>query len=107
MSKRVKLEDCLAYEGEQFTIEWFYDDKLESNAKEFYANLSQSQQGKLMQMFNVMGEKGQIRIKEKFRNEGDKIFAFKPKPDRFLSFFTKGKKLIVTNAFTKKQLLTS
>lgn len=56
-----------------------------------------------MQMFNVMGEKGQIRNKEKFRNEGDKIFAFKPQPDRFLSFFTKGKKIIVTNAFTKKQ----
>ena len=38
----------------------------------------------------------------KFRSEGDKIFAFKPQPDRFLSFFNTGKKVIVTNAFHKK-----
>ena len=34
--------------------------------------------------------------------EEDGIWAFKPKPDRFLSFFTSGKKIIITNAFEKK-----
>ena len=34
--------------------------------------------------------------------ENDNIFAFKPKPDRFLSFFVKDKRIIVTNAFKKK-----
>lgn len=38
----------------------------------------------------------------KFRNEGDKIFAFKPQPDRFLSFFYIDKKIIVTNAYRKQ-----
>jgi len=38
----------------------------------------------------------------KFRNEGDGIYAFKPQPDRYLCFFFKRKKIIVTNAFIKK-----
>ena len=49
-----------------------------------------------------MGEQGKIFDETKFRNEGDKIYAFKPQPDRYLCFFFKGKKIIVTNAFQKK-----
>lgn len=43
-----------------------------------------------------------IADETKFRNEGDGIYAFKPKPNRFLCFFFKGKKIIITNAFVKK-----
>lgn len=50
-----------------------------------------------------MGDLGKINDKTKFRNEGDQIYAFKPKPDRFFSFFASGGKLIITNAFCKKQ----
>ena len=53
-------------------------------------------------LFKRMGDFGKISDKSKFRNEGDKIFAFKPQPERFLCFFIKGKKIIVTNAFRKK-----
>ena len=45
---------------------------------------------------------GKISDKTKFNFEEDGIWAFKPKPDRFLSFFTIGKKIIITNAFEKK-----
>ena len=38
-----------------------------------------------------------------FMNEGNKIYAFKPQPDRFLCFFYEGQKVVVTNAFRKKQ----
>ncbi len=31
----------------------------------------------------------------------DEIYAFKPQPDRYLCFFKKGKKIIVTNAYRK------
>ncbi len=51
----------------------------------------------------MMGEIGKISDIKKFRNEGDKVYAFKPQPHRFLSFFVQGKKIIVTNAFWKKQ----
>jgi phage-related protein len=49
-----------------------------------------------------MGDFGKIYDKTKFTYEEDKIYAFKPQPDRYLSFFTKDKKMIVTNAFWKK-----
>ncbi len=49
-----------------------------------------------------MGSRGQIKNKTKFNFEGDKIYAFKPQPHRFLCFFYTGKKIILTNAFHKK-----
>lgn len=49
-----------------------------------------------------MGDLGEILNIEKFRNEGDQIYAFKPSPDRFLCFFFKDSKIIITNAFHKK-----
>ena len=53
-------------------------------------------------LFKRMGDFGKINDITKFRNEGEQIFAFKPQPDRYLSFFHSGKKIIVTNAFMKK-----
>ena len=54
-------------------------------------------------LFKRMGDFGKIIDKTKFNNEGDKIYAFKPQPDRFLCFFVRQKKIIITNAFCKKQ----
>lgn len=48
-----------------------------------------------------MGDFGKILDITKFRAEGDGIYAFKPQPDRYLAFFKKGKKIIVTNAYKK------
>jgi len=31
-----------------------------------------------------------------------KIYSFKPQPNRFLSFFIEGRKIVITNAFRKK-----
>jgi hypothetical protein len=44
-----------------------------------------------------------LKGKSKFRYEGDKIYAFKSRPHRFLCFFIEGGKIIVTNAFWKRQ----
>ncbi len=41
-------------------------------------------------------------METKFSNEGDDIYAMKPQPNRFLSFFFEGNKIIITNAFAKK-----
>ena len=46
---------------------------------------------------------GKINDITKFQNEGDGIYAFKPKPHRFLCFFFEGGKIIITNAFEKRQ----
>ncbi len=53
-------------------------------------------------LFKRMGDFGRINDITKFRSEGDKIFAFKPQPDRYLSFFYAGNKIVLTNAFCKK-----
>lgn len=65
--------------------------------------MSKTHIAKLAQLFKVMGALGQIRNTTKFRNEGDKIYAFKPQPHRFLCFFTVGRKIIITNGFYKDE----
>ena len=95
-------KDYIAYKGSEFTIEWYYDANGKSQALEYLMNLDTSNQQKVFYLFKRLSDFGKISDKTKFRNEGDQIFAFKPKPDRFLSFFVRGKKVIVTNAFQKK-----
>lgn len=92
----------LAYEGTAFTIEWYYDAKGYSQAFEYFKEQPKEKQRKLLNLFRLMGEQGKIFDETKFRNEGDGIYAFKPLPDRYLCFFVKGRKIIVTNAFIKK-----
>ena len=53
-------------------------------------------------LFKRIGDFGKISDKTKFRNEGNKIYTFKPQPNRFLSFFIEGRKIVITNAFRKK-----
>lgn len=99
----MKQERCIALKGEKFTIEWYFDEKDKSSALEYFKELSIEGKKKLTRLFALMVSKGSIFNKKDFNNEGDKIFAFKPKPDRFLCFFFVGSKIIVTNAFEKKQ----
>ncbi len=93
----------VAYQGHLFAIEWYFDEKGHSQPLDYYNQLDDKQQNKVFELFRRLGEQGEIRNQEKFRHEGDAIYAFKPKPDRFLCFFFTGKKVIVTNAFEKKQ----
>ena len=92
----------IAYEGPEFTIEWYIKESGDLPALEFFKKQSKEKQRKLLNLLRLMGEMGKIFDKTKFRNEGDGIYAFKPQPDRYLCFFFKGKKIIITNAFIKK-----
>ena len=94
--------DCIAYIGSFYTIEWYYDEKGKSLAYEYYLSLSDLQKRRLLVLFKRMGDYGKIHDITKFRYEGDSIFVFKPQPDRFLSFFVKEKKIIITSGFKKK-----
>jgi len=91
-----------AYEGSEFAIEWFFDEKGYSQPLEYFLGQPEQMQRKLLNLLRLMGDQGKIFDKTKFRNEGDGIYTFKPQPDRYLCFFCKGKKVIVTNAFMKK-----
>jgi len=93
---------CVIYIGEKFTIEWYYDIHGHSIAKNYFSETAPEQKRKFYLLIKRICDFGKINDITKFRNEGDGIFAFKPQPDRYLSFFTDGKKIIVTNGFKKK-----
>ena len=95
-------KSCTIYKGEKFTLEWYYDGSGKSIAKDFYQETSTELQKKFLVLAKRMGDFGKIFDKTKFRYEEDGIYAFKPQPDRYLSFFTIGKKIIVTNGFKKE-----
>ncbi len=97
-----KTKDFIAYDGEVFTIEWYFSDGGRSNALEYFETLSLERKKKLFKLMRKLGDFGKIFNQEQFRNEGDQIYAFKPQPDRFLCFFFDGAKVIITNAFEKK-----
>ena len=95
-------KSCVIYSGEKFTLEWYYDKNGESVAFDYFMKSEEELQDKFLILIKKMGELGKIYDITKFRNEGDGIYAFKPQPDRYLSFFTDGRKIIVTNGFRKK-----
>jgi phage-related protein len=96
------IENPVIYSGSQFVIEWYFDERGESPARDYYRQLSVERQVKFIKLARLMGEVGKIFDTTKFRSEGDQIYAFKPQPDRYLCFFIVGRKIIVTNAFEKK-----
>ena len=93
---------CVIYKGDKFTIEWYFDKNGKSVAYEYFNEATEDLQDKLLILVKKMGDTGKIFDKTKFRNEEDGIYAFKPQPDRYLSFFTVGRKIIITNGFRKK-----
>ena len=95
-------KSCVIYAGAKFTMEWYYDKSGKSVAYNYFEESTEELQDKFLILIKKMGDFGKIFDTTKFRNEGDGIFAFKPQPDRYLSFFTDGKKIIITNGFRKK-----
>lgn len=95
--------EYIAYKGNEFTIEWYFDVNGKSPAFEYYKKLPINERIKALQLFKRMGDAGEIKDKTKFNYEGDHLFAFKLKPDRYLCFFFTRKKIIITNAFRKKR----
>ena len=95
-------KSCVIYMGEKFTLEWYYDKNGKSAAYDYFKESTEELQDKFLILVKKMGDFGKIYDITKFRNEGDGIYAFKPQPDRYLSFFTDGSKIIVTNGFKKK-----
>ncbi|EOQ87911.1 Gp49-like PF05973 family protein [Leptospira yanagawae serovar Saopaulo str. Sao Paulo = ATCC 700523] len=96
------MKEFTAYKGEKFTIEWYFDEKDKSDVLEYFNELPDDLKIKTLILFKRFADFGEIKDKTKFNFEGDSLFAFKPIPHRFLCFFVKGKKIIITNAFVKK-----
>lgn len=96
------IENCTIVSGNKFIIEWYFDEKGYSQAQEYFKNSTEDQQDKTTALFRLMANFGKIFNITKFMNEDDGIYAFKTDQDRYLCFFSKDRKIIITNAFTKK-----
>ena len=94
--------NCLIYRGSAFAIKWYYDTNGKSVAYDYFKDATEDLQDKFLILVKKMGDFGKIFDVTKLRNEGDGIYAFKPQPDRYLSFFTDSHEIIVTNGFKKK-----
>lgn len=92
----------IAYQGSKFTLEWYFDDRGKSGVGEIFMKLPLKRQTRFLKLFRLLGDHGKIFNKEKFRNEGDKIYALKASGDRMLCFFFDGAKVIITNFYEKK-----
>ena len=96
------MKEYIAYKGEKYIIEWYFTAKGDSQPLQFFEDLPAVEQQRLFHIIKRLGDFGFVSDTTKFRNEGDEIYAMKPQPSRFLSFFYQGDKIIITNAFTKK-----
>ena len=92
----------IAYQGEEFTVEWYFNESGNSSALDYFLELTENQKNRVFYLIQRLADTGKISNKEKFTFEGDQIFAFKPAPDRFLCFFFEGSKVIITNAYKKQ-----
>src|SRR5262245_60233984 len=96
-------KNYIAYAGSKFIVEWYYTVDGKMPALEYFNSLSEDEKIQALDLFKLMATEGKIFNIQKFRNEQDKIYAFKPKPHRFLCFFFVGKRIIITNGFVKKK----
>jgi hypothetical protein len=96
-------KNFIAYEGPKFTIEWYYTEDGKIPALAFFNSLDDDVKIKTLDLFRLIATEGKIYNQQKFRNEHDQIYAFKPKPYRFMCFFFVGKRIIITNGFIKKK----
>jgi hypothetical protein len=61
MTKQRQPREYFAYEGKEFTIEWYYDAGGYSQALEYAESLDDFHQRKLLELFRLMGDLGQVR----------------------------------------------
>ena len=97
-------EDYIFYQGEKFQVEFYFTESGKMPAKEYLEKESLGVQVKLAALVQYIADHGKLFDITKFRkvDTKDNIFEFKPVDHRFFSFFYKGKKIIITNAYMKK-----
>ena len=97
-------EDYIFYQGEKFQVEFYFTESGKMPAKEYLEKESLEVQVKLAALVKYIADHGILFNKTKFRKVDSKenIFEFKPMDHRFFSFFYKGEKIIITNAYMKK-----
>jgi hypothetical protein len=93
--------DTLAYAGQVKTVIWAADASGRRHGQEYFDDLPDKERAKIEALLHWMGDRGEIRNKEKFRPEGDGVFCFKSGLHRLPCFFD-GKNVVITHGFHKR-----
>ena len=88
--------------GERFTVEWCNAANGRCQAREYYNALVVEDRAKALALFQRMAAFGKIYDTEKFNQESDKLYVFKPQPHRFFCFFVRGRRILVVAAYQKQ-----
>ncbi len=101
-----KLEEILIYEGLYFVAEWYYTDAGQLPALEYYSSMRVIDQGRFDDFVEYICnlKRGDRPPQTMYRIEDseNKIYALKPRDERFFNFTTVGAKVIITNAYHKR-----
>jgi len=96
----------IIYEGEKYTIEAAICSNGSIPSKNFIKDLPKNGRAKINALFKRFADIGEIRDTRKFKKlKGFDLFEFKcvPLQIRILCYFTKGRLIILTHGFYKKE----
>ena len=98
-------DEVLIHPGRHLTAEWYYTAEGKMPARDYYDALAAVDQDRFDDMIRFFCETkpGTLLPKTLYRVEdrANKIYALKPRDERFFNFTTSGAKVIVTNAYHK------
>lgn len=98
-------DDVLIHPGCYLTAEWYYTMEGKMPARDYYEALAEVDQDRFDDMVRYLcgTRPGSLLPKTLYRIEdhANKIYALKPRDERFFNFTTAGAKVIVTNAYHK------
>src|SRR2546427_9764504 len=99
----------IAARGSWGAVEWATDARGATFARDYYLNLSEKRQAKILALFQRLAETGKISDRTKFkqlgpraRGQGAELFEFKIGQDRFLGNFRPGGRFLIAHALCKK-----
>jgi Phage derived protein Gp49-like (DUF891) len=97
------MEPFIAYRGIRFTIEYAIRCDGSVPALDFFNVIEARWQARLIVLFKLLGDTGQIRNQEQFRKFMEGFFEFKAFQVRMPCYFRPDKRVVITHGFTKKK----
>lgn len=100
-----RWEDFVFYEGTTFTVEWYYTAVGRMPGREHFFGLGALDKERLEKLAMHIADSplGTMFPRSMYRLEdpAHKIYAMKPRGERYFNFMTDARRLIITNAYSK------
>ena len=99
------FENFPLYSGFYFSVFFHAENNDSSSVFDYYKTCDDVTRASLLKLVTRISDTGRLFDEDKFRIEDkkNKIYCFKPRDDRFFSFFFTGKRIIITSGHPKKK----